>query len=130
MVISELEDALSDKWVDKSRIDFVKDDIEKKLLCDTKIAYLHASKIAKLVPVIIPTDCLKALNVLVDVEVRRAVGINPNNNFVFPNTKNSMGHVVGWDCVNRMCRTGKKNECYQYEALCCYRICSFGCCST
>lgn len=104
MVISELEDALSDKWVDKSRIDFVKDDIEKKLLCDTKIAYLHASKIAKLVPVIIPTDCLKALNVLVDVEVRRAVGINPNNNFVFPNTKNSMGHVVGWDCVNRMCQ--------------------------
>lgn len=45
-------------------------------------AYLHASKIAKLAAVIIPTDRLKAL-----IEVMRAVEINPNNNFVVPNTK-------------------------------------------
>lgn len=47
-------------------------------------AYLHASKIAKLAAVIIPTDRLKAL-----IEVMRAVEINPNNNFVVPNTKSS-----------------------------------------
>lgn len=50
-------------------------------------AYLHTSKIAKLAAVIIPPDRLKALNVLVDIEVMRAVEINPNNNFVVPNTK-------------------------------------------
>lgn len=103
MVIFELEDVLSDKWVDKSRIDFVKDDIEKKLLCDIKIVYFYVFKIVKFVLVIILIDCLKVLNVLVDVEVRRVVGINFNNNFVFLNIKNFMGYVVGWDCVNRMC---------------------------
>lgn len=104
MVIFELEDVLSDKWVDKSRIDFVKDDIEKKLLCDIKIVYFYVFKIVKFVLVIILIDCLKVLNVLVDVEVRRVVGINFNNNFVFLNIKNFMGYVVGWDCVNRMCQ--------------------------
>lgn len=102
--MSEFEDAVNDKWIDRSRTYFVQDEIEKKLLCDTKVAYLHASKIAKLVPVIIPTDCLKALSILTDDDVRRSVGINPSNEFVFPNTKNSMGHVIGWDCVNRMCQ--------------------------
>eukprot|EP00105_Crassostrea_gigas_P043022 XP_019927170.1 PREDICTED: uncharacterized protein LOC105338725 [Crassostrea gigas] len=104
MMMSEFEDAVNDKWIDRSRIHFVQDEIEKKLLCDTKVAYLHASKIAKLVPVIIPTDCLKALSILTDDDVRRSVGINPSNEFVFPNTKNSLGHVIGWDCVNRMCQ--------------------------
>nr|XP_022289687.1 uncharacterized protein LOC111101473 isoform X1 [Crassostrea virginica] len=102
MVLSELTDALEDKWIDQCRMEFVKDDIEKKLLCDTKVAYLHASKIAKLVPVLIPKDCWKALNVLVDTEVRRVAGVHTHNDFVFPNTKNSMGHVIGWDCVDRM----------------------------
>lgn len=50
-------------------------------MCNTKVAYFLASKIAKLVPVIIPTDCLKALSILTYVEVRRSVGINPNNVF-------------------------------------------------
>lgn len=76
----------------------------KEFLCNTKVAYFLASKIAKLVPVIIPTDCLKALSILTYVEVRRSVGINPNN--VFPNTKNSMGHVIGWDYVNRKWQEG------------------------
>ena len=102
MVLSELTDAMEDKWIDQCRMEFVKDDIEKKLLCDTKVAYLHASKIAKLVPVLIPKDCWKALNVLVDTEVRRVAGVHTHNDFVFPNTKNSMGHVIGWDCVDRM----------------------------
>ena len=102
MVLSELTDAMEDKWIDQCRMEFVKDDIEKKLLCDTKVAYLHASKIAKLVPVLIPKDCWKALNVLVDTEVRKVAGVHTHNDFVFPNTKNSMGHVIGWDCVDRM----------------------------
>ena len=75
MVLSELTDALEDKWIDQCRMEFVKDDIEKKLLCDTKVAYLHASKIAKLVPVLIPKDCWKALNVLVDTKIRRVAGV-------------------------------------------------------
>ena len=29
-------------------------------------------------------------------------GFNTHNDFDFPNTKNSMGYVIGWDCVDRM----------------------------
>ncbi|XP_062612697.1 uncharacterized protein LOC134274419 [Saccostrea cucullata] len=61
----------------------------------------------KLVPVLIPNDCWKVLNIITNLKVRRSAGVNPNNVFVFPNTKTSMGHVVGGDCVNRMCREAK-----------------------
>jgi hypothetical protein len=41
------------------------------------------------------------------VDVRKSAGVNTNKNFVFPNTKTFMSHVVGWDCVNRMCREAR-----------------------
>lgn len=73
------------------------------MLCDIKVVYFYVLKIVKLVLVIILIDCLKVLSIFIDVEVRRLVGINFNNEFVFLNIKNFLGYVIGWDCVNRMC---------------------------
>lgn len=73
------------------------------MFCDIKVVYFYVLKIVKLVLVIILIDCLKVLSILMDDDVRRLVGINFSNEFVFLNIKNFMGYVIGWDCVNRMC---------------------------
>ncbi|XP_061166803.1 uncharacterized protein LOC133175710 [Saccostrea echinata] len=104
MLLSELSDALNDKWIDQYKKENLQFETERQLFGETKIAYIHASKVARLVPVIIPKDCWKALNIITDDEVRKTAGVNQRNEFVFPNTKTSMSHVIGWDCVHRMCQ--------------------------
>lgn len=104
MRLAELEDAINNKWVDKKKVLDISDELEKNLLCQYKIAYIRASKLAKLVPVILPEDCQKGLALISDPEVRRCAGVKPTNNFVFPNTMNSNNHVGGWDCVSKMCK--------------------------
>lgn len=104
LTVSELKDAFKDKWVDES---FIKkgtesDDFEK-MACKLKCAYLHSSKKSELVPVIIPEDCWKGLQMLTDVENRKLAGIHPQNEFVFANTEDSVDHVSGWQCVHDVC---------------------------
>lgn len=45
MTLEELQDALNDKWIDKA--EGITDEIGKRLLCETKVAYIRASKVAK-----------------------------------------------------------------------------------
>jgi hypothetical protein len=104
MTIKDWEDALEGAWIDPVRIDHVEDDIEKKLLCETKIAYIHASKVTKLVPLLIPQDCWQAMKILTDPEIRRGAQINENNKFAFPNMMHSKNHASGWVAVHNLCR--------------------------
>ena len=103
MTINELQDALDDKWVDKTIIDKITDDLDKHLINKLKIAYIHSSKSNKVVPVIIPKDCIRGLKKLIDTEERKAAGVRSGNNFVFAHTQASESHVVGWQCVNKIC---------------------------
>ena len=74
--MKDWDDTLQGVWIDPSKIEDVKDQIEKKLLCQTKIAYIHASKVAKLVPLLIPIDCWQALEILTDLDIRRGAEIH------------------------------------------------------
>lgn len=65
---------------------------------------------AKLVPVLLPQDCFKALKIISDSDVRKSAGVHPSNDFAFPNTKLSLSHVTGWDCVDRLCREAKLDK--------------------
>lgn len=78
--------------------------ILKKLLCENKIAYIHASKVTKLVPLLIPKDCWQAMKILTDYEVRRGAEINEDNTYAFPNIKHSKNHASGWVAVNNLCK--------------------------
>lgn len=51
----------------------------KKKLYDTKIAYVHASKIAELGPKHNPSRSFEGKECLVNVKLRGAEGIKPNN---------------------------------------------------
>ena len=101
MTINELQDALDDKWVDKTIIDKITDDLDKHLINKLKIAYIHSSKSNKVVPVIIPKNCIRGLKKLIDTEERKAAGVRPGNNFVFAHKQASESHVAGWQCVNK-----------------------------
>lgn len=102
MRLTEFKDALEDKWVDQRKIQEFSE-MDKMLLRESKIAYIRASKLAKLVPVIIPNDCWHALSLLSRTDARQDAGVNPQNEFLFPNTQNSMNHVIGFDCIARIC---------------------------
>jgi hypothetical protein len=104
MTVKDWEDALEDVWVDPTRIENIEDEIEKKLLCETKIAYIHASKVTKLVPLLIPKDCWQAMQILTDPEIRRGAQIYDNNKFAFPSMMHSKNHATGWVAVHNLCR--------------------------
>ncbi|XP_061193714.1 uncharacterized protein LOC133201942 [Saccostrea echinata] len=104
MTIKDWEDALQDVWIDQEKVEHVEDDIEKKLLCENKIAYIHASKVSKLVPLLIPKDCWQPMKILTDCEVRRAAQINEKNKYAFPNMKHSKNHASGWYAVSNLCK--------------------------
>ncbi|XP_055999196.1 uncharacterized protein LOC125672892 isoform X3 [Ostrea edulis] len=110
MTLTEWNDAFNDVWVDPTKINDVTDE-DKKLLCEYKIAYIHASKVSKLVSLLIPEDCWKAMKILADPEIRRHADINVKNKFVFPSVKNSLTHVTGWVCVNNVCRKAGLKHC-------------------
>ncbi|XP_061168122.1 uncharacterized protein LOC133177047 [Saccostrea echinata] len=110
LTISELEEAFSNKWADKTFFKKIDEDIEK-LMCKIICAYLHSSKKLELVSVIIPDDCWKGLEMLKDVENRKLAGVHPKNKFIFANTENSLDHVNGWQSVHKVCKNAemKKN---------------------
>jgi len=56
-----------------------------------------------LVPVIVPTDTVPALQKIADVELRRECGILETNQYLFPSSLSSEGHVSGWHTISRVC---------------------------
>ena len=73
------------------------------MACKIKCTYLHSSKKSELVQLIIPEDCWKGLQLLVDAENRKLAGLHPQYEFVFASTEDSVDHVSGWQCVRSVC---------------------------
>jgi hypothetical protein len=111
MTLEEWNDALTGVWVDPSKVVNVTDERERKLLGEYKIAYIQASKVSKLVSLLIPEDCWKAMKILADPEIRQHAGINVKNKYVFPGVKNSLSHVTGWICVSNICKKAGLKDC-------------------
>nr|XP_022306026.1 uncharacterized protein LOC111112653 isoform X5 [Crassostrea virginica] len=105
LTLAEYNDALSGKWA-KENVAGKLDD-EANMMCKLKCTYLHSSKKAELVPMIIPKDCWKGLDMLADHENRQFAHIHPSNTFIFANTGSSLDHVNGWQCVRNICEQAK-----------------------
>ncbi|XP_078320218.1 uncharacterized protein LOC111112653 [Crassostrea virginica] len=105
LTLAEYNDALSGKWA-KENVAGKLDD-EANMMCKLKCTYLHSSKKAELVPMIIPKDCWKGLDMLADHENRQFAHIHPSNTFIFANTGSSTDHVNGWQCVRNICEQAK-----------------------
>ena len=96
LLLTEWKDAESDVWLRPQY-----SDAELKMFHDLKITY-QSGKGNHLVPVLIPSDLIKAMKILSDISVREMSGIRSNNIYMFPSTQ-SDSHVSGWHSVNRVC---------------------------
>ena len=108
LLIGELKEAFSGEWIDKQSLEFL-DEIEKELASSSKITY-QSGKGTNLVPVIIPKDCLTALQILADPKIQFDVGANPDNQFVFCNTQNSKVHINGTNVIADLCDKAGVNK--------------------
>ena len=57
-----------------------------------------------LVPVLIPKDCERGMDILTDPAARLAAGINIDNEFVFAYTQNSADNTTGYNEIRDICQ--------------------------
>ena len=72
ILVREYEEAMSDEWLPSNDIEKIDDPAEKYLVGQYKLAYLHG-KGKKFVPVLIPNDLIKGIDVL--LKFREEFGI-------------------------------------------------------
>ena len=107
LMITQWKDAKNSVWITNSSS--VEDPLEKLLVGRYKLAYQPAKR-DKLVPLLIIDDCMKALNLLCDSEIRKQAGIHKHNVYVFANTQLSSKHVFGWNSVKNCCKLAKLDK--------------------
>ncbi|KAL7632020.1 UNVERIFIED_CONTAM: hypothetical protein RMT77_017654 [Armadillidium vulgare] len=95
------EDALNDKWMSTELLE-KKDKRSKSLLKSYKLAWVHGKGDSR-VPIIFPNSCIPSIIALQDKEIRRRVGVNPDNKYCFPHTKNSESHAEGSSDIKYIC---------------------------
>ncbi|KAK3584017.1 hypothetical protein CHS0354_031407 [Potamilus streckersoni] len=93
------------QWITESQLknlDYLSP-VERKVFCDIEVTF-QQGKGTRLVSCLIPGDCRKAMDILCDRNIRMDAGILATNEFIFPNTESSPNHVIGWDCIDYMCK--------------------------
>jgi len=87
------------KWFNDEQLNNVRN---RELFEKMQVVY-GTGKGNHLISIIIPHDCVEAMNSLVDRDNREASGILATNNFIFAR-KNSPHHMIGSDCITTLCR--------------------------
>ena len=105
LTIKQYLDAKSGRWINQKKVKQL-DAWEKDLFKSMLVTY-QAGKGTHLVDDLIPNDCVKGLDLLVDSDIRKKAGIPSGNVFIFANTQGSTFHVSGWDAINKMCLGAK-----------------------
>ncbi|XP_038063286.1 uncharacterized protein LOC119733978 [Patiria miniata] len=77
-------------------------DFEKHLLESQEVIVIRG-KTGRGVPVLVPAECSAVLKFLTDAEVRRDVGIHPENKYVFAASR-GFGVVRGYECLSKVCQ--------------------------
>ncbi|ELT89194.1 hypothetical protein CAPTEDRAFT_208970, partial [Capitella teleta] len=87
-----------DHWTERQKWIGEKDPEHEKWFRGMEIMY-STGKGNHLVSTIVPADCIKALDLLVDFDNRSAARILQENAFIFAST-NSQCHCSGWSCTD------------------------------
>ena len=103
LTLQEWEDADKGVWLADQAPKTPHSEEVMKTLSTMKVAY-QGGKGLKLVPCLIPEECVKPLRRLASPETRADAGVHPENMFLFPSTKNSKDPVNGWYCIEKICK--------------------------
>ena len=86
----------------KERHEWITPGMSKELTSKYAITYLMG-KGDKLVPVLLPRECEKAMVMLADCANRAHAGISPKNDFVFAYTQQSLDSCTGYNEIMDVC---------------------------
>jgi hypothetical protein len=103
LLVSEWNDAVNNVWLPLSTIANIEDPAERCLAGKFKIAYQSGKGNSHLVPLLIPADCISAMHIIADSEVRKRAHVLESNQFLFANTKKSNDHMSGWQATEDVC---------------------------
>ena len=107
LTLTDFKEGLQDEWIDKFHYGNL-DELDKKLVDQVKICYQSGKGTKRLVPLLIPVDCLDSLELITNKVNRNIVGIAIDNPFVFSptNTSNKSyhNHVSGWHILKDVCK--------------------------
>jgi len=98
LLVSEWKDGENRVWFDHNRTDKLSEEDAEMML-----TYQSGKGDKHLVPVLIPRDVVKGMEILCDPEVRDQADVLERNIFMFPATHKSTVHVNGWRSVSRIC---------------------------
>jgi hypothetical protein len=106
LTLEEWSDAENNVWLKKKNLEKC-DDVDRQLFKDFKLAYQGGKGNNHLVPILFPSDTVKAMRILCDATIRQNADINRSNRYLFASTQMSMDHVSGWHAVHRVsCEAG------------------------
>ena len=109
LILSEWKNGEKGTWFDSQRIEKL-NDVDAKLFGQMKLTYQSGKGDKHLVPLLIPSDIVRAMELLADPEVREQSDVLSTNIFMFPTTHKSTIHVNGWHSVNRVCRAAQVDD--------------------
>jgi integrase len=106
MRLSDWEKSENKTWVDVERVTKMAPH-EEALINTFQLAYI-SGKGKRIVPVLLPNDCLPAIRKL--VSLRQQLEIHPSNLFLFPAGRHSKEHVPGNHAVTEICNAAKTSR--------------------
>ena len=90
LLTRDWQDAKEGNRIDRQRSRCVESSDESTFLMDTfKVIYQGGKWSSHLVPVLVPPDCVQALNYLEDPNIRKESGVSEQNQFLYPSTRSS-----------------------------------------
>lgn len=108
--ITDWLDAKRGVWVNQDNVMKMRLE-DRKLFSNMKVIYQTGKGNNHLVPVLVPVDTVKGLDVLCDSAVRSSVGVLEGNEYLFPGLKLSAEHCSGWHSIKHICvLSGVKND--------------------
>ncbi|XP_047131219.2 uncharacterized protein LOC136071695 [Hydra vulgaris] len=99
LLLREWFEAAKDAWLDEQRAE----DLTEINETNMKITYQSGKGSNHLVPVLIPEDTVRAMEILSDPVVRSNVGVLESNVYVFPSCQSSEKHCSGWHSLTNVC---------------------------
>lgn len=114
MFLRQYHDAVGQAWIDP-RVCQQLEQADRLLGGKYKLGYMLGylkGKGRTDVPVLFPEDTVEAVGVLVKVrpQFETSLQVRPDNPYLFPTTKGSIGHVVGNYSLQRVCRDAGIND--------------------
>lgn len=98
MLLQDFKD--KDSWISKKDLTPSEEELVKKY----GLAFIMG-KGNTLVPVLIPRDAIKPLEILADPKIREQAGVNADNSFLFSYTQESDFNSIGFNEIRDVCKS-------------------------